>query len=236
MKKEEVHIGDIHRWLFGTTPPEFMVEITIRTILIYLGLLIAFRLLGKRMNGQITLVELAVMMTLGAIVSPVMQLPDKGILYGFLVLLVALIFQRSLNLWAFKSEKIEHLTVGKLIVMVKDGIIQTDGLKKADVTQEQLFSMLREKKIMNLGKVKRAYLEAFGALNIFEADAPRPGLPVLPTNDPLIREMQEVATSGEKVCCRCGNVQQQPTNQTPCTVCGAQDWSEAYIDNSKSAA
>src|SRR5947208_2521597 len=106
MKKEQIHLGDIKRWLFGQTPPEFMIEVAIRSFLIFLILLIVMRLMGKRMAGQITFSELAVVITLGAIVSPVMQLPDKGILFGITVLAVALFFQRGLNLLAFKNEKI----------------------------------------------------------------------------------------------------------------------------------
>src|SRR6476659_4263861 len=74
MEKDEIHFGDIKRWLFGDAPPEFMIEVFIRTILIYLFLLLIVRLMGKRMSGQITLTEMAVMITLGAIVSPAIQL------------------------------------------------------------------------------------------------------------------------------------------------------------------
>src|SRR5215210_3002625 len=119
MKKEEIHLGDIKRWLFGQTPPEFMIEVAIRTLLIYVILLLVVRLFGKRMTGQITLVELAVMVTLGAIVSPVMQLPDRGILFGVIALFVALLFQRGLNLVAFKNEKVEHVTQGTLTLLIK---------------------------------------------------------------------------------------------------------------------
>lgn len=234
MKKEEIHIGDIHRWLFGTTPDAFMIETAIRTVIIYLMLLIAFRLLGKRMNGQVTLVELAVMMTLGAIVSPVMQLPDKGIIYGFVILVVALLFQRGLNLWAVKSEKMEHLTVGKMSVLIKDGVINLQEMKKADVSHEQLFAMLREKKIMNLGKIKRAYLEAFGALNIYEADEPMPGLAVFPITDSIVKEMQEPAPVNEKTCCNCGHLQLIKSDDESCEVCHSQDWTVAYLQTSKS--
>ena len=120
MKKEEIHFGDFNRWLYGLTPPQFMIEVAIRTVLIYLILLLVVRFLGKRMSGQVTLVELSVMMTLGAIVSPVMQIPDRGIIFGAIVLIVALVFQRGLNLWAVRNEKIEH----RLLKQGVDSILQ----------------------------------------------------------------------------------------------------------------
>ena len=80
MKKEEIHRGDWHRILIGTAPTEFLLEVLIRTIIIYLFLLVTLRLMGKRMGGQLTISELAVMLTLGAIVSVAMQIPEKGLL------------------------------------------------------------------------------------------------------------------------------------------------------------
>jgi len=122
--------------------------------------MLVVRLLGKRMSGQISLTELSVMITLGAIVSPVMQLPDRGIFFGVLVLFVALFFQRGLNWLAFKNEKIEHLSQGKMSMLIKDGTLVLEEMEKTHITKQQVFSFLREKRITNLGKVKRGYLEA----------------------------------------------------------------------------
>ena len=97
MKKEDIEPWDWPRILFGQAPPEFLLEVFMRTALIYIALLIIVRLMGKRMGGQLTISEMAVMVTLGAIVSPAMQIPQLGILLGIMILVCALIFQRSLN-------------------------------------------------------------------------------------------------------------------------------------------
>jgi uncharacterized membrane protein YcaP (DUF421 family) len=87
MKKDEIHLEDIQRILFGQAPPQFLLEVFIRTVVIYISLLFIVRLLGKRMSGQLTIMEMAVMLTLGAIVSVPMQMPDRGLLQGALLLL-----------------------------------------------------------------------------------------------------------------------------------------------------
>jgi hypothetical protein len=51
MKKEEIHFGDINRWLLGETLAQFIIEVFIRTLLIYIFLLVIVRLMGKRMSG-----------------------------------------------------------------------------------------------------------------------------------------------------------------------------------------
>lgn len=131
MEKDEIHFGDIKRWLFGQMPPEFAIEVFIRTILIYIFLLLVVRLMGKRMSGQITLTEMAVMITLGAIVSPAMQLPDRGLLFGVVGLLIALLFQRGYNYLGVKSSKLEDITQGTLSLLVKDGELNLGELEKS---------------------------------------------------------------------------------------------------------
>ena len=155
MKKEEIHFGDLGRWLLGNTTPEFMLEVAVRTALIYIILLFTVHLMGKRMTSQLTITELSVMITLGAIVSPAMQLPDRGLLFGAVGLFVAVLYQRGVNLWAFRNNKIEVLTQGKMVLFVRDGIMMLDEMKKSRITKQQLFAKLRENEIYNLGKVKR---------------------------------------------------------------------------------
>ena len=104
MKKEEIKPWDWQRIFLGEAPAEFLLEVLIRTIVIYLVLLVVLRLLGKRMDGQLTLTEMAVMITLGAIVSVPMQIPDRGILMGVVALVCALIFQRGWNRVTVKNE------------------------------------------------------------------------------------------------------------------------------------
>jgi uncharacterized membrane protein YcaP (DUF421 family) len=232
MKKEEIHFGDIDRWLFGQAPPAFMLEVFIRTVIIFLFLLVVVRLMGKRMSGQITITELAVMVTLGAIVSPVMQLPDRGLLFGVVVLFAALIFQRYLNLWGFKNEKVELATQGHMSLLIKDGILNLEELEKTRVTKQQLYAMLREKKIHNLGKVKRAYLEACGILSVFEADHNKAGLPLLPQKDKKINTIQTELDTTLMACCNCGHVQHVMNKKVPCEICNSHDWSKAYLATS----
>src|SRR3954466_6809645 len=110
MKKYEIHLADWQRMLFGQAPPIFLLEVFVRTLIIYVFLLFVLRWLGKRMSGQLTILEMAVMLTLGAIVSVAMQIPDRGLTLSMLVLFCTLAFQRGLSLWGIKSARIEELT------------------------------------------------------------------------------------------------------------------------------
>src|SRR5215203_3657929 len=172
MKKEEIHLWDIKRILFGQAPPEFMLEVLIRSIIIYVATIIIMRFLGKRMNGQLTILEYAVMVVMGATISVPMQIADRGLLQGFVV--------------------------------------------------------LRAKKIFQLGKVKRMYLEACGIFSIYEEEESKPGLPLFPPDDKSLLE-QKTPVNTPVVCINCGTVKLENEEENNCRNCGNNEWTKAIV-------
>jgi uncharacterized membrane protein YcaP (DUF421 family) len=183
MKKEEIHLDDWRRILFGQAPAEFLLEALMRTLIIYVAMLIVLRLLGKRMNGQITITELAVIITLGAIVALPMQVPDRGILPGIVLLVVVMLLQRGVTGWGVRNPRVEKIIQGEMSLLVRDGVLQLNALKDARILRDQLFAQLRDKAIEHLGQVERVYLEGCGVFSVFRREQPVPGLSVLPTLD-----------------------------------------------------
>ena len=229
MKKEEVQAWDWERILLGQTPVEFLLEVFIRTLFVYLLLLVILRLLGKRMDGQLTLTEMAVMITFGAIVSVPMQLPDKGMLGGVIALFYVLIFQRGLNWLNVKSKTVEDITQGTVSVLVKNGLLQLDEMQKASLSKQHLFTALRGDKIYNLGKVKRVYFEACGMINVYLEEEDKPGLPILPS-DEMNFIMEHTRVDKSSIACRnCGFVASADKRDTACTRCGKTEWIEAIF-------
>jgi uncharacterized membrane protein YcaP (DUF421 family) len=229
MKKYEIHLDDIQRILFGQAPPLFLLEVLVRAMVVYVLLLFVARWLGKRMSGQLTVMELAVMLTLGAIVSVPMQTPDRGILQGLLLLLCAVFFQRGFSYLGFFSHKIENILHGKPTLLVKDGQIEIEQMRKDRISRQVLFAELRQKNIFNLGKVDRVYLEASGIFSIFPSEEDKPGLPVFPPDDNRMIDpslSKTIAAEDLQVCISCGKV--KPLNEnSPCENCGAETFINA---------
>ena len=168
MKKDEIHLYDINRILFGEAPPIFLLETLIRTLIVFTLLLIMIRYLGKRMSGQLTIMEFAVLLTLGAIISPAMQAPDRGILAAALLLFIVLFLQRRINLLSFKNKKVDKLINDSLSMIIKDGVLQLDSMRGLNISNQQIYSELRSKGIYQLGKVKRLYLEGSGSFSVYQ--------------------------------------------------------------------
>lgn len=228
MKKDEINLSDWHRILFGEAPAAFMLEVLIRTVLIYFVLLVIVRLLGKRMSGQLTQTEMAVMVTLGAIVSPAMQLPDRGVLASILTLGLILVLFRYVNLLGVRRPEVEQLTHGMESLLVKDGVLQLDELRRARVSHQQVLSALRNKTVYNLGQVSRVYLEPSGDFSIYTTDEKKPGLSTLPQTDQEVHRIQE-RVEGKMSCCNCGTTISGQDKKVPCPNCHQQNWDGAYL-------
>lgn len=223
MKKEEIHLGDWQRLLLGQAPLEFLLEVALRTLVIYLVLLLALRVLGKRMGAQMTVAELSVMIMLGGIVAVPMQIPDRGLLHGTLVLACLTGMYRLINWLAFKHRRVERLTQGHVHIVVADGVLDLEALAATRLSREQLFANLRAADIQQLGQVKRAYLEANGEFSVYEQEPPRPGLSVLPEKDAAIRRA-EPADQRLQVCQCCGQPAPASEQPTQCPKCGRDNW------------
>jgi uncharacterized membrane protein YcaP (DUF421 family) len=77
MKKDEIHVFDLLRMLVGENPVAFLGEIALRAIVTYLLLLLAMRLLGKRVAGQMSALKLTIVVTLGAAIGVPLQAQNE---------------------------------------------------------------------------------------------------------------------------------------------------------------
>lgn len=227
MQQEIIFLYDWKRIFFGRTSPEFLLETFLRTLTIYLLLLIVMRLFGKRLTGQLTIVEMAIMLTMGAILAPAMQLADRGLLSGGVALLCALFFERGINYWGLKRSAAEELIQGKETVLVKDGILQLENMASSRISRPQLLSTLRSEGIYNVGQIYRVYLEACGQFSIYTTEASKSGLSTLMDTDDEVHTIQQ-ADPQHVACTCCGNTVLANPKPTNCPVCQANEWGDAY--------
>jgi uncharacterized membrane protein YcaP (DUF421 family) len=227
---QQIHPFDWRRLLIGQAPAGFILEIAVRALVIYVVLLVAMRLMGKRTASQLTLTELAVVVTLGAAVGVPMQTPERGLLAGFVVLGVALIFQRAVNALGFRSGRITRMVEGDVSILIKDGVLDLRAMKVSGMAREQIFSALRTSGMQQLGQVRRLYLEASGQFSVLPTRSPRPGLSIVPTQDAEIRDLQERA-HGQWACQACGYVARNGDDPGfPCEHCGQTRWTHARTE------
>lgn len=228
MEKEDIHLNDVKRILIGESPAEFLIEVFVRTLIVYFFCLILIRLLGKRMSGQISITEMAIMLLLGAIISVPVQFAERGILQGLLLLTGTLLLYNGVNWWGFKHEKAEARLQGKATMLVKDSTLQLDAMKQARVSEHQLFAVLRSKNYENLGKVKRVYLEACGMFSIYDQEEEKPGLVLFPHMDPKAIAAKMDRVENEWACINCGSTSKSTPMPKKCGKCQQHEFVQAF--------
>lgn len=229
MDKSEIKITDLKRIFIGDAPVAYMLEVFGRTIIVYIFLLLIMRMLGKRMSGQLTIIDFAITIMLGAIVAPPMEMPERGILQGIMILFLILLLHRGLTWWGVKNHKVEEVTFGSMDILVKDGRMLPDMLDKTRISRAQLYSQLRQEKIFNLGEVDRVYLEACGIFSIYKSNEKRAGLSLFPGSDKDVHNYQHTVAADVCACKHCGATQKLTMKYTPCNNCGAEQWDKAVI-------
>jgi uncharacterized membrane protein YcaP (DUF421 family) len=218
---------DLQRMLFGDAPPGFLLEVFFRGLGLYLFMLLVVRLLGKRMAGKLTVMEMVLMITLGGSIAVAMQVPEGGVLMGFVVLTCAFSFERGIAWLTVRSKRFETISQGRGIILVKDGVLQIRCLEENNITRQQIFSALRAKEISQLGKIERLYLEASGHFSVYKASEENPGLSISPPDDQMMTDRQKKA-AGLVCCCHCG-LTVEKTGIQVCTACKHNEWVEAVF-------
>lgn len=220
MKKEEIHLDDFIRILFGQVPFEFYIELIIRAIFVFALIIFGMKYMGRRMSNELNRSTLGAIATIAAITGLVLLSHDRGLLPPVVAMGLILMIQYFVNRRNYRNAHFEEVTEGKQGTLVKDGVLQWKAMAEVRVSKEQVFAQLRDAGIIHLGSVKRLYMEANGAFSVIENATPGPGLPVIPDWDTdFLAEQQEFTTW--RVCSNCGAQQPQ---QSHCPVCNNTVW------------
>jgi uncharacterized membrane protein YcaP (DUF421 family) len=217
MEAWQIHLGDWVRVLFGNMPPEFLVEVLIRVVFIYLLVIFCIRMMGKRMASQLSRNELVAISSLAASIGIPIQTPDRGLLPALLVALIVVAAQRIVALRLFKDQRFERRSQGNISILVDNCCLNIRAMKRARITRQEIFARLRAYRIKHLGQVKRLYFEASGDFTLVREPQPKPGLSVLPLEDTEFRAAQQYDPE-LYVCNNCGAGTQQ--SGRPCARCG----------------
>lgn len=231
----ENYTFDLQRILFGNFPLLYILEIALRTAIMFLYLLLALRLIGPRSLAQLSLFEFALIIALGSAVGDPMFYPEIPILHGLVVITVVVILQRLLMWVTEHNHTFENLLEGSPTNLVIDGRFDLKGLKDSSLSYNEILMQLRLKEVEHLGQVKRAFLELNGSVSVFkfEDDQVRSGLPLFPALE--IDEMDSCAANtpapitGPFACVYCGEVvQMEKGSALPiCPRCKHSTWVEA---------
>ncbi len=151
-----------------------MINMLLRTGLMYSLLLLTVRLLGKRQLGEMEPSEFVVSMLLANLATIPMEEPDVPILHGILPIALIFLAESVISYISLRSVSVRKFFCGKPVILIENGRISPENLRRTRVNLDELTMHLREKDIFDLSTVKFAILETNGQLStlLYSKDQP----------------------------------------------------------------
>lgn len=145
-----------------------MVLIFVRTIIIYIIVLLVMRGMGKRQIGQMQPFELVIAMMIADLAATPMSEIGIPITYGLIPIFGLLVMHILISIINLKSIKFRELICGKPRILIYRGKIDQTALKKENFTINELQERLRNNNITNIGDVEYAILETSGQVTVVQ--------------------------------------------------------------------
>ena len=154
-----------------------MLVTFIRTIVLYILVLIVMRLMGKREIGQLQPFELAISIMIADLASIPMSDTGIPITNGIIPILGLLVMHLVISMINMKSMKSRAVLCGKPTILIYRGRIDEKALKKERFTLNELQERLRGNNIVNIGDVEYAILETSGQVTVIQKPNKRTTIP-----------------------------------------------------------
>ncbi len=139
----------------------------IRSVVLYLILILVIRLMGKRQIGEMEPSEFVVTMLIADLASVPMQDNAISLFSGLIPILAVLALELILAVGSMKLIGLRRLLCGKPVVLIENGAIVQDNLRRTRVNLDELAGQLREQGILDFSTVKYAILETNGQISVF---------------------------------------------------------------------
>ncbi len=154
-----------------------MFTVFIRTILLYISMIVAMRVMGKKQVGELQPSELVVSIAISDLASIPMQNMDQPLLSGLIPILTLMCLEVILSFITLKSRFIRTALSGKPCILISHGKINEKELAKMRYNLADLTEELRTAGYPDVREVEYAVLETTGTLNIIPASDKRPLTP-----------------------------------------------------------
>ena len=141
-------------------------DILIRTLAIYLVVLLGLRLAGKREIGQLTVFDLVVLLLISNAVQNAMVGPDTSLTGGILAAVVLLLVNALVARLRYKWPRLRHLVEGTPTLLALHGEVIPEHLRREGIDEEILAAALREHGIADISGVEMAVLETDGSISV----------------------------------------------------------------------
>ena len=143
-----------------------LLRVALHTTAIYFFLIAGLRCLGRRQMGQLTSVDLMIIIVLGSAVETAMVAGNTTLEAGLVSAATLLAVNRGLAFVLHRSKRLRHLVVGGPVLLVHFGHFVEEHLRRVGLTEADVLEAIHERGEAGIEKVKFAVLEVDGSINV----------------------------------------------------------------------
>ena len=154
-------------------PDISIVEKIARSVAVYLFLLVAFRVAGKRLLGQLTAFDLVVLLIISNVVQNAAIGNDNSLGGGLVGAFVIMTLNWLMAWLTFRHRRLQRLVENVPTILVKHGEVLHANLDREHMSMAELRAALRKEGIVTLGEVRYAILEEDGHVSVIPRGAAR---------------------------------------------------------------
>lgn len=151
-----------------------MILSYLRTLVLYLVLILVIRLMGKRQIGEMEPTEFVVTMLVANLASIPMQDGGIPLFSGLVPILTVLGVELILSWLTLRSTRARQILCGKPVLLIQEGAILQSRLRQTRITLDELMGHLRSKGVLDVRSVQYAILETDGTLSVFPYPEKKP--------------------------------------------------------------
>lgn len=140
----------------------------IRTLLLYIVVVAAVRLMGKRQISEMQTSELVVTLLISNLASVPMQDTGQPLISGLIPIAALIMGEITISSLMVKNSGFRRVICGRPIIVVYDGKIQQSEMRRLRMTTEDLFEQLRQKDVFSIRDIAYAIVETNGKMSVIK--------------------------------------------------------------------
>lgn len=147
-------------------------ELVLRSVLVYLFLIVLLRITGKRQVGQLAPFDLVLLLVLSNAVQNSMNGGDNSLTGGLISATTLVLLNYLVGYATYRSKRIEELIEGRPQLLIHEGKLQEQVMARSQLTHHELAAALRQAGCADVGHCKSAMLENNGSISVIARKAP----------------------------------------------------------------
>lgn len=147
-----------------------MLIVTVRTLIMYLTIIIAMRMMGKRQLGELQPSELVTTILISNLASLPIEETDISLVVGLIPIALIVSLEIIISIVELKSPLVSRIFSGNSKIIIKKGSVDQTVLNELRYSMSDLLAALRQNNVFDIKEVSLGIVETNGKLSVYTAD------------------------------------------------------------------